>query len=367
MSRIKYLEENQKKYHILMMSDEGNKISDVMNGFQPEPDEDVDKSIWSTFWDTTRELILEINEDGHYALTHVIAALDLEKLIVIEAPFISHIYENLDNKDIKEVLALAMGMNIPIFGDNKELQDIVDVIQKEIIEKGITRDEDTYKLVKYKDYDFSNETVLDKMIESGQINSAEIKILQEKLFHKHKEYTNAANFIEDLQKAIVNLEKLLESEGRIENKLQKCLTENPILFGTEYLEIIPKHRLGSEYEMDYALKRQDGVFDLVEIEASNLKLFTQKGNPTQHLTHAEQQVIDWLTWIEEKNFYAREKLTNITSPKGIIIIGRSKKQPELEKLIRSRNNCFSNIQISTYDDLINKARLLLDKLKKGKK
>ena len=60
--------------------------------------------------------------------------------------------------------------------------------------------------------------------------------------------------------------------------------------------------------MDYALERRSGLVDLVEIEASHHFLFTLRGNPRQHLIHAEQQVLDWLHWIEAHGAYARERL-----------------------------------------------------------
>jgi hypothetical protein len=58
----------------------------------------------------------------------------------------------------------------------------------------------------------------------------------------------------------------LLAEGVREEELQRCLTRNPTLFGAEYREIKPKHRLGAEFEMDYALVRVSGVVDIVEIE-----------------------------------------------------------------------------------------------------
>ena len=56
-----------------------------------------------------------------------------------------------------------------------------------------------------------------------------------------------------------------------------------MLFGPDYVRIIPNHRLGAEYEMYYALERHSGLFDLVEIEASTLALFTRGGDPSSHL------------------------------------------------------------------------------------
>ena len=75
--------------------------------------------------------------------------------------------------------------------------------------------------------------------------------------------------------------------------LQRCLFRHPILFGAEYIRVIPKFSLGGDFEMDFALQRSSGLIDMVEIENSKHALFTKNGNPRSQLVHAEQQVIDW--------------------------------------------------------------------------
>jgi hypothetical protein len=157
------------------------------------------------------------------------------------------------------------------------------------------------------------------------------------------------------------LEGLLDEKERNENALQRCLTENPILFGTEYARVIPKHGLGDEYEMDYALERVSGLVDLVEIEASTHPLFTQAGNPRKELVHAEQQVIDWLDWIEQHGEYARHRLPGLMQPLGYVIIGGTLGMSEEErKRLHRRNSMFRGaLQILTYDDLLDRARTLL--------
>jgi hypothetical protein len=108
----------------------------------------------------------------------------------------------------------------------------------------------------------------------------------------------------------------------------------------------------------------NGIVDLVEIEASTHKLFTQTGNPSSPLVHAEQQVIDWLDWIEKNHPYAEANLPGLISPVGFVVIGRSSTLDTgaVEKL-RRRNQLFrGQIQVLTYDDLLSKANALLDRL-----
>ena len=177
---------------------------------------------------------------------------------------------------------------------------------------------------------------------------------------------NAQRTLNYLEIAISSLEQALNTKERNENQLQRILTENPILFGIEYSRIIPKHKLGAEYEIDYALEKYSGLKDIVEIESSSLKLFTKQGNPTKDLVHAEQQIIDWMNWIEQNNSYANSKVPGFISPKGFVVIGTNSELTEKDKMSLVRRNKLFNesITVLTYDDLLNKAKIMLDVLRK---
>lgn len=148
------------------------------------------------------------------------------------------------------------------------------------------------------------------------------------------------------------------------------MTENPILFGLDYTKIIPKHRLGAEYEMDYALVRVSGLVDLIEIEASSIPIFNRKGDPSKYLVHAEQQVLNWLEWLEKNHSYAKEYLPGLIRPKGFVVIGRASTLSKDECLkLKIRNKIFSDsLEILTYDDLLDRAqnigKVLLGQVKK---
>jgi len=199
---------------------------------------------------------------------------------------------------------------------------------------------------------------------SGPLPPIEIELLRKTLSNKIS-HLNHVNFVlSKLTNAISSLELLLEKHGRHENELQRCLTENPILFGPEYIEIIPKHRLGAEYELDYALRTASGTIHFVEIEASNLSLFTKKGHPKSCLIQAEQQILDWFMWIDDNKSYAEKRLPQIENPFGILVIGRSIKMTDAEKkILRHRNSLFrGRMKIMTYDDLLIQSRALLKRL-----
>ena len=110
--------------------------------------------------------------------------------------------------------------------------------------------------------------------------------------------------------------------------------------------------------MDYALERVSGLIDLVEIEASTHRLFNKRGDPTKDLVHAEQQVLDWLDWLERNHSYARENLPGLMRPRGYVLIARSKGLTEEEQRTLSRRNTIfgETLQVLTYDDVLARAR-----------
>ena len=170
--------------------------------------------------------------------------------------------------------------------------------------------------------------------------------------------------LENFEKIIKEFEILLSSVVK-EEKLQEFLTLHPLLFGMEYKEIKPKHSLGVEFIMDYALRTYNDAYHLIEIEKSTDVLYTKAGDPSSQLVHAEQQIQNWLIWLEENNSYARKFLPDIISPKGFIIIGRNKTfNSQLKIKLQKRNMLYGEkIEILTYDDLLEKAKTTLQNLK----
>ena len=161
-----------------------------------------------------------------------------------------------------------------------------------------------------------------------------------------------------LRRGCVELARLLDVPDVKEASLQSCLTRHPLLFGSEYAEIHPKHRLGNQYEMDYALIRHSGLVDLVEIERSSDPLYGKKGDPSSKLVHAEQQVFDWLTWIAQNPRYAADRLAGIDRPVGYVVIGRDGSLDDSDRAkLMWRNHIFrGTLEILTFDDVLRRGQ-----------
>ena len=318
------------------------------------------------------ELVVDKNEKEGYVLELILRCIDVKTLEIVIGQTLCIVGFD-DIEHFKSHIALAMVMNVPVYGNTDEINEELKKIQEEIIQNGIIMKIDgknkKIKIRKYNEFNLENdmESLL-KLSKIGRIYPGEVSLSNKKFQKKIEEYASGTQFIQRLKNSIKEFENILNSPSRNENKLQEFLLQNPIFFGVEYKKIIPKHKLGSEYIMDYALERYDETYDLVEIESSNLNLYTKSGNVSKELTHAEQQISDWQDWIEEKNFYAQEKLRNIKSPRGFMVIGRTQSLGKLnEKKLLRRNLLFNGkIQILTYDDLINRAITLLSSIQSYK-
>lgn len=367
MDRLKEKWNSEKRYYLPYLNDDKEFIEFYekrLDKYTTKAEKDKTEDFYWNSLDYCVEIIITKEKDRGYIINPIIQCLDSVTFELVEGP-VFEIFEFKNNDDIKLYITMAMVKEVPIYGNDKIIQQEIDKLQEDIILHGFKMNGKRYAIKAYKDYDTKDyNMILKRLNQSSYITKAEINLLNTSVSAKFMDYANAANFLARINSVIVEFSNLFSSPKRNENKLQKFITNNPIILGTDYKKIIPKHRLGAEFEMDYAAQRFDGVFDLVELESSNLPLFNQNGTPSRYLVHAEQQILDWQNWLEEKNFYAREKLKNISSPIGIIVIGTNEKT-DLKKL-RRRNIAFSNnLKIYTYNQLLEKLITLNEHIKKG--
>lgn len=330
------------------------------------------------FYEIVKEMIFDIDKEDKpllyiicYSFNSSYNSLELSALLKtsVEAP------KNKIEKDIRYELAMSIIYNIPVFANDSNVEQKLVEYYSQLYKYGFELLDKNEEMKTYKLSDFLIPKFEESTIEHSQNNfpriysSGEMTLYKSRMMERLKELDNAQYLINNLNLGIRELSILLKNTKRNENDLQRCLTSFPILFGTEYVKILDKHTFGSEFEADYVLERSNGLYDIVEIESSNLRLYTKQGNPKSELVHAEQQIMDWLEWIEHNSPYAREKIKNLYTPKGFVVIGRSNSlSPENKEKLRRRNLIFRDkIEIITYDDLLAKANSLLSILVGNKK
>lgn len=149
-----------------------------------------------------------------------------------------------------------------------------------------------------------------------------------------------------------------------EEHYQAFLKQHPVLLDPLSAEVLPKHRLGSELVTDFVIRRHDYRYVAVEIEKPQDSIFTLANDFTAAFTHAFGQVIDFQSWIGGNIAYARTRLPHIDNPQGLLIMGRRSDLDEgqVQKLRWWQANSMT-VEVLTFDDLVERGRLLLRSLR----
>lgn len=177
----------------------------------------------------------------------------------------------------------------------------------------------------------------------------------------------AESSIKISRRLIEELRSLVEKELR-EEEYQRFFAKHPVFLDSLANTVIPKQSLGSELITDYVIKRLDNEYLVVEIEKPQDGLFTQNNNFTANFIHAFGQVIDFQEWVDAHGEYARSRMPGISSPRGLLIMGRKTNlsSAQLSKLKRYVINSQS-IEVLTYDDVIERAENLYNNIHKNSK
>lgn len=273
--------------------------------------------------------------------------------------------DNDTDNDILNILALAAINNVPVYPNSSDLESEYIRYHEMLLKEGwrVSDGEGNdiqVKLTRLNESSLNDITNLRDLSITCTYTPAEIALITKTALNEIDKLDTANKSLIKLETAINELEVELNAISRNESSLQNILTSNPILFGAEYVRVKSKHKLGEFYEMDYALETVSGTYHLVEIEASTHLLFNKAGDPRSILVHAEQQVMDWLEWIESNHAYADKSLPGIVSPVGYVIIGRSDTLSQKDELKLKRRNLIyrGQINILTFDSLLERARNL---------
>ena len=326
-------------------------------------------AVGNAFIERCRELVYDEQEGK--PVFHCIAwsinaeRLDLELSPLVDILITEDTAEE-QSEEIRYILAAALMAEVPVYPNTDALAPALAKHTRDLFVEGFTAPDGQGKHVRLRLVNAPEPRA--EILEyfkgrsmTRQFSPAEVHLVREAALREIARRDQAARILAQVELAVSELSNTLVATRANERSLQRCLERNPILFGTEYVRIITKHRLGSEYEMDFALERLDGLVDLVEIEASTRPLFTKAGDPSKYLVHAEQQALDWLEWVEHNSPYAREKLPGLATPIAFVVIGRSSNfNAVTAKRLRRRNiELGRRVRIQTYDDLLAGARHLL--------
>jgi hypothetical protein len=163
-------------------------------------------------------------------------------------------------------------------------------------------------------------------------------------------------------------ELLLQFEGLLsgpEAPLQTFLEAHPSLLSPTHTRMWRKLRLG-KHVTDFVFREAGNDYLLVELEAPTRTLFRRDGQVHEELTHAIDQVSDWVRYIEDNQATVQGELELggiSTAPRALVVIGRSAhlNASNLRKL-RTIQNANPKLRIFTYDDLFSSATATIGNL-----
>lgn len=178
------------------------------------------------------------------------------------------------------------------------------------------------------------------------------------------------------KEAVAHFEKILNLQeeftaykdelgvSKDEEVWQRFFSENSWILGSDFVEILDGRRLDVENITDYLLKSYDGFVDIVELKLPTEQFWTAEYIPRSELTAATMQCNRYILQTERKindiEFNKRIQHTPIVKPRITLIYGRSLSWGSDEKeSYRVLNSSYSNLNIISYDHLLERAKRLI--------
>jgi len=333
------------------------KLSELIDALPNRPDAGIEEAVSGVF-KMAKEIIFDITVHDKITLTPLAWVIDSHTFDYVLTTLFEGIFDT--DEDVKPRLALALADEVPVVPNTDEVAPRLEAIYADLLTSGFTTQSEgtsrRYVLTERARFDPESGIKSDRPV----IQPAEVALLLKRLRDEQEQNAEIKAVLARLTAAMTELQELLNATERNEHDLQRCLTKYPIFFGPDYRRVIPKHRLGSDYEMDYALELIDGSVDVMEIEASTHPLYKRGGDPTVALVHAEQQVLDWLAWLDVNSPYARTKLPGVRRACGIVVIGSRARLSEADgERLRWRNMMYAGrLTVLTYEDLLDRCEVL---------
>jgi len=170
------------------------------------------------------------------------------------------------------------------------------------------------------------------------------------------------NFFPRLVEAASRLVFLLQKQDVQEKEVHRFLQNHPEVIDATASLTLSEVRLGGDYRIDMVLQHEIGSVKhtmLVELENPRHELFTKAGRPRACVTHAVQQVEDWIRWWREHPDSVPAPIVPEFPPSGLVIIGRSQNLSSKEESILEHLNSNRLVNVLTYDMILHRYETML--------
>ncbi len=163
--------------------------------------------------------------------------------------------------------------------------------------------------------------------------------------------------------------EVLVNANADEPVFQEFFEKNPAFLDFKVKVTMPKKSFGGENIPDFLLALHDSTYVVVEIEKPGTPLFTERGDIAAELTHAQQQIRDYIAWaIEEKEYLRKRGCPDINADntRGLVVIGKNANLNEetRRKLANLNAETRSRYEIKTFDGVLHENKVMLDRMNK---
>ena len=158
----------------------------------------------------------------------------------------------------------------------------------------------------------------------------------------------------DLLTAWIAFAELLSETDPSERELHEFLSSFPIVLGAQWDVAESEVSFGGRFRADIVLRAHRALptVRLIELERANHRLFTKDLHETDEVTHAVQQVSDWVRYCRQNPQDKIIASSRGVIPDGIVIIGRSRSLTVKEREVLAHNNQGHDVKVLTYDELL---------------
>ena len=158
------------------------------------------------------------------------------------------------------------------------------------------------------------------------------------------------------EEAIRGYEALINKPAVDEPELQSYFELYPILLYRGFKRVYAKKSFGGEAIPDFTAILHNNAHILIEIEKPSKQLYTKKGYATTEFSEAEQQVLDYMQWVNTEIDYLRRRglpKISVENLRGLLVIGMRKNLTEEVRLQQKNYSVRATHEIKTFDDILN--------------
>ena len=170
--------------------------------------------------------------------------------------------------------------------------------------------------------------------------------------------------LRSMELGIEKLRNIIYDSDIREIDIQKFLRENIWMFGNEYTFIVEQEKINAKNILDIIPKNIENYIDVIEVKLPKETIINFDSShknyyPSASLTKAIYQTQNYIFELEKMTIDDKYKNSNnckIIKPKGIVLIGSKEDLTNSQKeFLRLLNSSFHNIQVITYQQLLERA------------